>query len=52
MQKYIAVLGNVGTGFSFHGPFDTDDDAIEWADQATRKEGLDWSVSLLNEPED
>lgn len=31
-EQHIVVCGTPSEGFTFHGPFDTVDDAVTWAD--------------------
>jgi len=42
--KHIVIVGDPASGFAFHGPFDTPDDAITWAENEIKGE---WSVSEL-----
>lgn len=47
-MKYVLVLGNPVTGFSFVGPFDRGDDAAEYM-YRTHYEG-DWWIAVMTEP--
>jgi hypothetical protein len=44
----IVVAGNPVDGFSFVGPFDTDGDALVWADAHMNG---DWWIVTLENPE-
>ena len=41
--KYIVIFGDVKRGFSFHGVFDYESEAIEWADRVK----LPYTVSYI-----
>jgi hypothetical protein len=49
MSKYIVIVGDPASGFAFHGPFESQDAAAEWADDECRKDS--WSTAPLEEPE-
>ena len=33
MKKFIVINGNVVEGFTFHGTFDTNEEACSWGEQ-------------------
>ncbi len=43
------IVGTPADGFYFHGPFDTSDDAIQWAEKRIKTDA--WSISELTEPD-
>jgi hypothetical protein len=44
---YIIITGNPVMGFTFHGPFDDSNEAMDYADQV----GDEWWVTQLTAPE-
>lgn len=44
---WIIVTGNPVDGFEYHGPFNTEDSAIEWADTFIEDE---WWLAHLDAP--
>ncbi len=50
-MKCVVMCGNPAIGFHLSGPFDTVDEANEWADEYVFRE-YDWWVMPLVEPEE
>ncbi len=50
-MKTIVMCGNPVDGFNCVGPFDTVDEANDWADEHVARE-YDWWVMPLAEPEE
>ena len=48
MTPYIAVLGNPIDGFTHYGPFETQNDAIDWA--VVNGTNLEWWTTPLYIP--
>lgn len=48
-MQYIVITGNPCDGFFFYGPFDTAEQANDWADR--EQHGMDWWVGPLATPE-
>jgi hypothetical protein len=49
MDKFIIITGGPVDGSTYHGPFDTADEAIEWADHSAAITDC-WWVAELNPP--
>jgi hypothetical protein len=47
-KKYILITGDPVDGFFYYGPFDTNDDAVAYADD--EQHGMDWWVAELQPP--
>lgn len=45
---WIIVVGNPVDGFEYHGPFNHEDNAIQWADNYIEDE--EWWLSHLTAP--
>jgi hypothetical protein len=43
---WIVTCGDLADGFVFHGPFDTHDEALEWAEK--QRSLADWCIVFLN----
>ena len=48
MSKHIVITGNVVDGSFFYGPFDTADEAGEWA--AVEHSDREWWIASLEDP--
>lgn len=48
LNKWIIAVGNPGEGFVFIGPFDTFEEALEYAEANLRRSA--WSISELVRP--
>ena len=48
MNRYLVLIGNVIDGVEFFGPFDTHEDALEYASR--HHGGAEWHIGTLNEP--
>jgi hypothetical protein len=48
-ENFIILVGNVMDGIRFYGPFDTLDDAQEYAKRFFKLE--DWSITIPTKPE-
>jgi len=46
MAKFIIVRGNPLDGFTFIGPFDSDDDAIDYGERYIEQDMPWWSAEL------
>ena len=46
-MKYIIIYGDPVDGFTFCGPFDTHEDAIDYAERA----GGEWTTAQIDPPE-
>ena len=49
MDEIIVVRGNPIDGLEFFGPFDSEDDATEWADN--HRDSRDWWVAYVTKPD-
>lgn len=50
-MNYVIAVGDLAEGFHFHGPFETEAQATEWADVWFRGSGQTWTVHRLNAAE-
>lgn len=48
MTKYILIFGNPVEGFTFRGPFDTQEEAVDYADPIMEE----WWTAELTLPEE
>jgi hypothetical protein len=48
-MRHVVMYGNPAIGFSLVGPFDTVDEANEWADDNATRE-YDWWILPIAEP--
>lgn len=48
-MKYILIFGNPVDGFTYLGPFDSTEEANDYADDKIRRD--DWWVAILDKPE-
>ena len=47
-EKKLVITGNPVDGFFYYGPFDSAEEAIEWA--SVQHDTQDWWIAPLNEP--
>jgi hypothetical protein len=48
MPKAIVILGNIIEGLTFVGPFDSDTEAVDFAESLPP---MEWLVAMLQSPE-
>ena len=49
---YQVIVGDITSGFRFFGPFDTEFEATEWAENYGASYGLSWTIQPLTPPFD
>lgn len=48
---FIVLLGDLHAGYGAFGPFDTENDAIDWAQQVAPTNDIDFDVFALTAPD-
>ena len=49
MSKYVVIMGDLMQGYTFHGTFDSSDDAVKWA---TDNHDWEWYVADVKPVDD
>ena len=51
IQQWIVVVGNLGDGFEFHGPFDDEEAAADYAESGGVVSRVDtWFIASITKP--